>query len=59
MKVKDCKNKNCEHCQRRTFSTYYTPKNYHPIGMSHAYAYCTLHQKRVSEVKKCAKEGAE
>lgn len=51
MKVKDCKN--CKHCERRTFSTYHIPKNYHPVGFSHAYAYCTLHQKRVSEVKKC------
>lgn len=57
MKVKDCKT--CEFCERRTFSTYHTPKNYHPVGFSHAYAYCTLHQKRVSEIKKCQKGGAE
>ena len=53
MKVKDCKG--CASCQRRVYSTYHTPKNYHPIGMSHAYAYCTFHQKRVLDVKKCEK----
>ena len=51
MRVKDCRS--CPHCQRRVWSDYYTPKNYHPIGMSHAYAYCTKHRKRVTEVKKC------
>ena len=51
MRVKDCRS--CPHCQRRVWSDYHIPKNYHPIGMSHAYAYCTKHRKRVSEVKKC------
>jgi hypothetical protein len=51
MRVKDCEK--CEHCQRRVWSQYYEPNNYHPIGMSHAYAYCTKHQKRVRDVKKC------
>lgn len=51
MRVKDCRG--CEFCQRRTWSQYHEPKNYHPIGFSHAYAYCTKHRKRVSEVKKC------
>ena len=53
MKVKDCKK--CECCERRTYSTYHVPTNYHPIGMSHAYAYCSLHKKRVLEVKRCEK----
>jgi hypothetical protein len=51
MKVKDCEK--CEHRQRRVWSQYYEPKDYHAIGMSHAYAYCTKHQKRVRDVKKC------
>lgn len=51
MKVKDCKK--CPKCVRRVWSDYYVPRNYHPIGMSHAYAYCTLHKKRVLDVKKC------
>lgn len=51
MRVKDCKT--CAHCVRRTYSTYYEPKNYHPIGMSHAYAYCTKHRTRVAWVKNC------
>lgn len=51
MKVKDCEK--CNYCQRRVLTTYYKPKNYHAIGMSHAYAYCLKHNKRVSEVKKC------
>ena len=53
MKVKDCKG--CKFCQRQTFSTYHIPKNYHPIGMSHAYAYCSFHKRRVLDVKKCDK----
>ena len=51
MRVKDCAN--CTRCKRRTFSTYHVPKNYHPIGMTHAYAYCEKHRKRVAAVKKC------
>lgn len=51
MRVRDCKH--CDNCERRTWSSYYEPLNYHPIGFSHAYAYCKKHNKRVSEVKKC------
>lgn len=58
MKVKDCKS--CHHCQRRVWSQYYVPKDFHPIGMSHAYAYCAAYQKRVSAVKGCdRREGKE
>lgn len=57
MRVKDCKG--CRHCKRRVWSQEYKPKNYHAIGFSHAYAYCTKHQKRVSEVKKCEEAEAE
>ena len=57
MRVKDCKN--CEHCQRRTWSQYHEPKNYHPIGFTHAYAYCKKHQSRVLEVKKCEMKGGD
>lgn len=51
MKVKECKK--CPHCERRVWSSYYEPKNYHPIGMSHAYAYCKKHKKRVLHVRSC------
>ena len=55
MKVKDCKK--CPKCVRRTWKDYYVPRNYHPIGMTHAYAWCTLHKKRVRDVKNCVKGG--
>lgn len=51
MKVKNCKH--CEHCVRITWSHVHHCSNYHDIGMSHAYAYCKMHKKRVSEIKKC------
>lgn len=51
MKVQDCEK--CKHYKRCTWSQYYIPTNYHPIGMSHAYAYCTKHKRRCVEIKKC------
>ena len=51
MRVKDCQN--CKHCQRRTWHQYHVPKSSHPVGFTHAYYFCTKHQKRVREVKKC------
>lgn len=51
MKVKDCTK--CKYCKRKVWSQYYKPNNYHAIGMSHAYAYCEKHRKRVSEIKQC------
>ena len=57
MKVKVCQC--CEFFKRRTYSTYYVPKNYHPIGMSHVYGYCSFHNKRVSDVKKCENYNSE
>lgn len=51
MKVKQCER--CEKYERRVWSQYYEPRNYHPIGMSHAYGYCKHHQERCSNVKKC------
>lgn len=51
MLVKDCER--CKYCERKVWSHYYVPNNYHPIGMSHAYAYCRKHKQRVSKVKKC------
>ena len=53
MRVKDCKK--CPFRRRRTWTEYYRPRNYHPIGMTHAYAYCTFHKKRVLDVKQCAR----
>ena len=51
MKVKDCRM--CPYHERRVWHTYYRPRNYHAIGMTHAYAYCTLHQKRILKVRNC------
>ena len=53
MRVKDCRK--CQKCQRRVWKDYYIPRNYQPIGMSHAYAWCTFHKKRVRDVKECLK----
>ena len=58
MKVRECQK--CEHCKRRTWTQYYEPKNFHPIGFTHAYAYCEKHRKRVSAIKSCnVRRGAE
>lgn len=51
MRVKDCEK--CPHKRRRTWSHTHKCANYHPIGMTHAYAYCLLHDMRCSQVKKC------
>lgn len=51
MKVKDCQS--CSECARLVWKSYHVPKNYHPIGISHAYAFCLYHQKRIREIKKC------
>lgn len=53
MRVKDCKK--CGYYSRKVWSQYYEPMRYHPIGLNHAYAFCTKHQKRCTEVKKCEK----
>ena len=54
MKVKQCER--CEKYERRVWSQYYEPRNYHPIGMSHAYGYCKRYKIRCLLVKKCYKE---
>ena len=51
MKVKDCRK--CPHCKRRTWTSYYRPRGYHAIGMTHAYAYCALYKERVRKIKVC------
>ena len=51
MKVKKCIG--CPKCKRKTWTSYFKPKNYHAIGIKHAYAYCDYHKKRVSYVTKC------
>ena len=53
MKVMDCKK--CPHIRRHTWVDYHKPRHYHPIGMTHAYAYCAFYKKRVLDVKKCAR----
>ena len=50
MKVADCRQ--CHHMRERRYSTYHEPRNYHPIGMSHVYAWCEACKLRCSEVKK-------
>ena len=59
IKVTACKG--CPHLRRRTWVQYYEPKNYHPIGFTHAYAYCEKHKKRVAQVQACEiqKKGGE
>lgn len=52
MKIKDCKN-TCAFYERRRWAQYYEPANYHPIGFTHAYGYCRLHEKRCSQIPKC------
>lgn len=53
MKVKECES--CLYFSRRIWTQYYESKNYHPIGMTHAYGYCTKYKKRCVEVKSCKK----
>ena len=50
MNVKQCEA--CEHYRRITWTVPYQPKGYHKIGMTHAYGYCALHNKRCLNVKK-------
>lgn len=56
MKVSKCKR--CIYSIRKRYSTYHTPRNYHAIGISHAYYFCELLQKRCLDIKKseCKKE---
>ena len=51
MTVKKCEK--CLYYQRKTWSQYYKPNNYHAIGFSHAYGYCKKHNQRCLEIKKC------
>lgn len=53
MKVSLCEK--CEHYKRKTWSKSYKPNAYHAIGVTHAYAYCTLHNARCLSVKNCGK----
>lgn len=59
MKVKKCER--CKHYERRTWVQYIKPNNFHPIGFTHAYAYCKQHGKRCADVKECGerKDGAD
>ena len=49
MKISNCEK--CEYFRHRTWSTYYKPKDYHPIGISHAYGYCKLYENRCGNIK--------
>ena len=51
MRVRECEK--CFYYRRRTWSTYYIPKKYHPIGMTHAYGWCLRFKRRVLDVRKC------
>ena len=51
MRVEECKK--CAFYTRRKWTQFYAPVNYHPIGMTHEYGFCTKHNKRCSRVKKC------
>lgn len=52
MRVKDCRG--CRYCERRVWSSSYKPANYHEVGVSHAYRYCTLKKDRCLNVKSCS-----
>lgn len=52
MKVSECYG--CRYCERRVWSSSYKPANYHEVGVSHAYRYCTLNKARCLKVKFCA-----
>ncbi len=51
MHVKDCEK--CEYCIRKVWSQVHMPKNYHAIGMSHAYHFCLKFNQRILSIKKC------
>lgn len=51
MKVKECNL--CPYFQRKRWVTYHTPNNYHAIGITHAYGYCSKYKRRCLEIKKC------
>lgn len=51
MRVRDCQK--CQEYVRKAWSDYHIPRNYHPIGMSHAYGWCNKHKKRCLEVRRC------
>lgn len=53
MKVKDCWALKCPYLQRKVWSDYYQPANYHAIGMSHAYAYCDKFGCPCRKAKEC------
>lgn len=55
MKVKECEK--CKHYKRYVWSQYYQPANYHAIGQSHAYGYCTAYDRRCLQVKRCDMRG--
>lgn len=49
MKVGICRK--CRYFRERRWSQYYKPRDYHPIGMTHVYAYCARWKKRCTEIK--------
>ena len=50
MKVSVCEG--CAHHIRKTWSHVYSPANYHNIGYTHAYGYCSINNDRCSSVRK-------
>ena len=50
MKVSICEK--CPFYQRKTWSQRDKPKDYHAIGISHAYGYCKLFEKRCGDITK-------
>lgn len=43
----------CKHYKRKRWVQYYEPKNYHPIGMTHCYGYCTKQKEKCRKIRKC------
>ncbi len=51
MKVRDCSK--CKFFEQRYWNQKYKPVNYHMVGISHVYGFCSKHKQRVLKIKKC------
>ena len=50
MKVSACRK--CKYFKEHQWSQRFKPRNYHAIGMTYTYGYCSYHKKRGSDVKR-------
>ena len=56
MRVRDCEQ--CSYYCRASWCEKYYPKNYHAIGMTHAYGYCKRFGKPCRRIKNCEPQRA-